>query len=217
MKFEDEFDRLLEEQIRTAEGQRLDMLRKDKTGEKKLFCEALRPVLHSLEGIVLKYEVVSNTGVRIYYDSLFRWAVECLGFVPHAQNITRDRFDFELVRICTAGTRGITYMPFSWDQLDKKPEYCRRTLYELIGRQTVLPGNAYRDLTIYERETIRYALYLNRTFKLNDVQECTQRKEDACRQILRGMLQKGLIKSVGRGASRLHDFALEPKATHYVL
>jgi hypothetical protein len=36
---EEEFDRLLDNQIRTAEGQRLEMLKKDKTGEKNFFAK----------------------------------------------------------------------------------------------------------------------------------------------------------------------------------
>lgn len=219
LAYEEEFDRLLEEQIRTATGQRLEMLRRDKTGEKKLYCEALRPVLPSPVGLVMEYELVSNTGVRIYIDFFnppLRWGVESLGYVPHAEKITRDRFDFEQVRICTMAARKITYIPFTWDQLDKRPDYCRRTLYELIGVHSALPGDAYRDLTLYEREIIRFAHYFNRFFGLEDLQTCLGVGYSTCRKVIRGMLDKGLVLPMGKGTQRIHDYKLTDKALLYL-
>ncbi|WP_123040859.1 hypothetical protein [Cohnella candidum] len=219
MAYEKEFDGLWEEQIRTATGQRLEMLRRDKTGEKKLYCEALRPVLPSPEGLVMEYELISNTGVRIYIDFFnppLRWGVESLGYVPHAEKITRDRFDFEQVRICTMAARKITYIPFTWDQLDKRPDYCRRTLYELIGIHSALPGEAYRDLSIYEREIIRFALYLNRPINMDDVTLCTNFQKDAGRKIIRMMVGKGLLQPLGRGTERFHFYELTPKARNFM-
>ena len=67
--YEAEFIRLLERQIRTAAGQRLEMLKKDKTGEKRLYCAVIRPVFPSAaDEIVMEYEIPSMTGVRIYLD-----------------------------------------------------------------------------------------------------------------------------------------------------
>jgi len=101
--YEAEFIRLLERQIRTAAGQRLEMLKKDKTGEKRLYCAVIRPVFPSAaDEIVMEYEIPSMTGVRIYLDFYLpslRWALECEGYVSHAEKITRDRFDFEKSRI----------------------------------------------------------------------------------------------------------------------
>jgi len=210
MKYEDEFNQMLEKQIRTATGQRLERLKKDKTGERRLYCEVLRPVLPNLDDLVLEYEMFSIVGARIYLDMFiprYRWAPECVGYVSHAQNITRERFDFEQLRIQTMAVSGMMYIPFSWDQLDKRPDQCRRVMYELIGRLAVdRNDDASRKLSIYEKEILRYALFINRPFDWRDVSVCTQLKEDACRRWLRELAAKRLIKPVGKGNRRFHDY-----------
>lgn len=222
MNYEEEFNKLLEEQMRKAGGARLEQLRREKTGERKLFADVLRPVMpsSSLAEVVLEYEMVSLSGVRIYLDfyfPTFRWAVECLGYVPHAEMMTRERFDFEQVRVHTLDVYSITHIPFSWDQINKKTEYCRRVMYEMLGRNSAVPGDAYRDLTIHEREVIRYAKYLNRPLKIGDVCSCTHLKDDAARNIIKMMVSKGLVKPLGKGKVRFHQFLLDEKAYKYRL
>jgi len=65
---------------------------------------------------MLKYEITSSSGVKMYMDVLYvplLTALECEGFVVHAEKITRDRFDFEKTRVRSMAVNGITYMPFS--------------------------------------------------------------------------------------------------------
>jgi len=219
--YEAEFDRLLERQIRSAEGQRLEMLKKDKIGEKRLYCAVIRPVLPSAaDEIVMEYEIPSMTGVRIYLDFYLpslRWALECEGFVAHAEKITRDRFDFEKARIRAMAAQRITPIPFSWDEITNKPEACRRALYELLGRQTAVPGAAYADLTLYEREIIRYAIWLNRPLQFKDFIDCTGMKKDFIRKILKTMMKKELIAPLNQGKQRVYYYVLTEKARQYVL
>lgn len=218
LKHEEEFDQLLKKQIQSATGQRLEMLTKDKTGEKKLFCEVLRPALPNLDDLVLEYEMVSIIGVRIYLDMFiprYFWAPECVGFVPHAQNITRDRFDFEQIRIQTMAINGIKYIPFSWDQLDRRPDQCRRVIYELLGRFSS-SNDTISDLRVYEKEVIRLALFLNKPFGLREVSNCTGLKEGACRDLIRRLISKKIIKPFGKGTHRFHYYILEPDAVRNI-
>ena len=190
MAYEEEFYQILEGQIQTATGQRLERLKKDKTGERRLFCEVLRPVLPQLDDLILEYEMTSIVGAKIYFDMFiprYFWAPECVGYVPHVQNVTRERFDFEQLRIQTMAIKGIKYIPFTWDQLDKKPDQCRRVMYELIGRFSTNNKSRFLELSLYEKEIIKYALYLNRPFNLQSVSECTRLKDDACRKLLRNL------------------------------
>lgn len=215
MMHEDEFNRLLEKQIRSATGQRLERLKKDKTGERRLFCNVLRPVLPNLNDLIFEYEMMSIVGVKIYFDMFiprFRWAPECVGFIPHAQNISRERFDFEQIRIQTMAVNGIKYIPFSWDQLDNKPDQCRRIMFELLGRFAKNDNNGTLELSIYEREVIRYALFLNKPINIKDVSDCTKLKEDASRNLLRKLMSKQLIKPIGKGNRRYHYFIIEPES-----
>lgn len=111
----------------------MEQLQKDLTGEKKLLGTILWPVLKSFEGLTLEYELVSISGMRIFIDVFYEplWlAFESEGFVAHAENITRDRFAFERMRIRTIASYGYKYVPFAWDEMDKRPEACRRSVYE---------------------------------------------------------------------------------------
>jgi hypothetical protein len=218
--FENEWRKFLEDQRSKAMGTRLERLKKDLTGEKKMLEAAIWPVLKSFDDLILEYEISSLSGVRMYVDVFYvpiGIAFESEGFVVHAENITRERFDFERIRVRTMMMNNYKYIPFSWDELDKKPDVCRRTVYELLGRYSATKGNAYDELTVYEREVLRYASRLNRTFRSSDISYCLQVKEDTCRKVLRILMQKKLIKSIGTGKHRFHEYTLDAKASDYLL
>jgi hypothetical protein len=185
--FEQEFERFLNAQRRGAKGLRLEQLQKDLTGEKKMLKEVIWPILKTFDDLILEHELISTTGVRIFIDVFYQplgLAFESEGFVAHAENITRDRFTFERMRVRTMMMYGYKYVPFSWDELDKRSEACRRSMYELLGRFSSTVGLAYKELTVFEREIIRYALQLNRPLRLSDACYCLQFGQDATRRVL---------------------------------
>jgi hypothetical protein len=218
--FEDAYSEFLEEQRRSASGQRLEQLQKDMIGEKKLIKEVLWPVLKSFDGLSLEHELMSTTGVKIYVDVFYEQlgiAFESEGFVVHGENITRDRFMFERMRIRTIAMYGYKYIPFSWDELDKRAEACRRSVYELLGRFSSVAGSALNELTVFEREVIRYALRLNRPLRLGDACYCLQMLPDATRRILKKLMEKKLLAPFNKDLQRYHEYRLEEKARHYLL
>lgn len=78
----------------------------------------------------------AGAGVKIYIDTFFDplgFGLESEGYVVHAESITRDRFSFEKMRVRTLALHGCRYIPFSRDELDKQPDACRRSFYELLG------------------------------------------------------------------------------------
>jgi hypothetical protein len=218
--FEEAYNRFLDKQRKSASGQRLEQLHKDLTGEKKLMKEVLWPVLKSFDGLSMEHELVSTTGVKIYLDVFYEQlgiAFESEGFVVHSENITRERFMFERMRIRTMAMYGYKYIPFSWDELDKRSEACRRSVYELLGRFSSTAGIEHKELTVYEREVLRYALRLNRPLRLRDACYCLQLGTEATRQVLRKLLAKNLVKPVSKGTQNHYQYALEDKARHYML
>lgn len=220
MKFDSAFNAFLKEQIRTASGRRLERLQKELVGEKKMFREVLWPVFQSFEGFTLEYELKTATGISIFIDTLYHplaFGFESEGFVPHAENITRDRFAFERGRIRTMVLNGIKYIPFSWDELESRPETCRRSIYELLGRFTGSDDRALKELNVYEREIIRYAMRLQRSFGLTDACYCLQLGPEAARRVLRGLLEKGLIVALGKGRKSIRAYALDKRAFDYML
>ncbi|WP_123042172.1 hypothetical protein [Cohnella candidum] len=213
--FESEFEAFLLQQQRGAKGQRLEMLKKDMTGTKKLLEVAVWPVLKSFEGLVLEHEMVSQTGVRIYGD-VFISQANCIseteGFAVHAEMITRDRFSFEKMRIRTIALLGYGFLPFSWDELDKRGDLCRRAIYELFGRTVAPMVGMNREITVYEREVLRYVSRLNRPFRLEDVCRCLGMTEKPCRTIIRKLVDMKLVKPIGQGSRRIHYYVLEEGA-----
>ena len=127
MEFEEAFVRFLEKQREEAVGVRLQRLSGDLTGEKKLL-KMLWMVFRTLDGFRLEHEITSSSGYKIYIDVFYEplgLAFECDGFIVHAELISRDRFDMERMRIRRIVACGFVYIPFSYDELDKKPEQCR--------------------------------------------------------------------------------------------
>jgi len=168
----------------------------------------------------MEHELVSTAGVKMYIDVVlepFRFAFECDGFVAHAENVTRERFAFERMRVRTMAMYGYKYIPFSWDEMDKRPEACRRTVYELLGRYSASMGTHYLALSVYERETLRCALRLNRPLRLADMNECLQLGPEASRRVLRKLMDKQLIRPMGKGSQRHHEYVVERNAADYLL
>jgi hypothetical protein len=161
-----------------------------------------------------EYEMVSTTGVRIYidvfYPTLFA-AFECDGFVAHGENLTRDRFSFEKMRVRTIALQGFRYLPFSYDELDKKPEACCRAVYELLGRYGSPPGAKLFELSVNEREILRYAFARNGAFSLAEACACLQMRAAATRQVLYKLLDKQLLVSRS-GSIRHHAYMVSEKA-----
>jgi len=209
-EFEAAFAKFLKEQQATANPRRLERLNGDLTGEKKLL-EVLWQVFGSFDGITLEYELISTTGVKVYVDTFYeplRLCFESEGFVAHAENITRDRFDFEKMKVRTIALYRYVYIPFTWDELNKKTEACRRFLYSLLGRQV---GDQLPDLSLYERELLRYAIRLGRPFRLEEARTALNIGVSKTRQVVRRLYELQLIRPTGGGSKRFHEFVVTEK------
>jgi hypothetical protein len=213
MMFELEYETMLEEQKRQASGMRLEMLNKQAEGERKLLVDVVLPVFRTTKGLILEYEFVTLTGIKAYIDAFYEpleIGFEGEGFVAHAQNITRSRFDFERNKVRSMTVYDFKYFPFSWDEMDKKSEVCKRAIYEMLGRHSSggWSGVSYSEVSLYEREVIRYALRLGRPIRMNDVCECLQSGHQFCRRIIRQMIDKKLLKPLREQAKRHHEYIL---------
>lgn len=219
--FEQEYEKFLMRQRLGASGQRLERLNKDLVGEKKLLEVIVWPIMRSFDGWTMEYELMSSSGVKIYIDLFYdplSFALESEGFVVHAESITRDRFSFEKMRVRTMGIYGYRYIPFSRDELDKQPDACRRSFYELLGRYSSSAGSkAIEELSVLEREVLRYSLRLNRSLRLEDVKYILQSGYRCSSNTIEKLLDKKFIKPIGSGTKRFHEYELMPLAREYML
>lgn len=218
--FDESYAAFLEEQRRKATGMRAEMLSKDLTGTKKML-EVLWPVLGTFDLLELEHEITSLNGPKIYADSFHRgWdaVLEADGYVVHGELITLDRFSFERMRVRTFTNLGYRYMPFSWDELDKKPEACRRSVYEMLGRfggskATGSGGVSWMELSVYERELVRCAWLHGLPFGMKEACAWLLCKEDAARTVLRTLESRGFLQRVGGSVKHAHQYKLTPIAT----
>lgn len=216
--FEEQFEVFLAEQKKLASPRRLEMLERDLSGTVKLFKEGLWPVFQTFDGFELEYEFVGANGVRIFIDVFYvpyRFGFECEGFSAHAETITRDRFSFEKSRVRTMLLHGCVYVPFSWDELDKKGPQCRSYVHELLSRyrNLHLMGS---NLSLDEREVIRCALSMGRPVYISDLTGILGKKKDYVNKVIRTLLAKGLIEPVNESYKRNRTFTIVQDAVDMI-
>lgn len=208
MEFEAAFAKFLEEQRAGAEGLRLQRLSGDLTGEKKLCKEIIWPIFRSFNGFRLEHEFVSSSGYKLFVDVFYeplQLAFESEGFVVHAETVTRERFDMERMRIRRMAACSYVYIPFSWDELDKRPDQCRASVYEILGR---LGHAASEQLTVFEREVLLVMRMLGRPFRLGDVGACLKVSPKTSRKIIKSLCEKKLVTPFLRERNRVHFYVV---------
>ena len=107
------------------------------------------------------------------------------------------------MRIRKMGALGILYVPFSWDELDKKPELCRASVYELLGR---FSNRTSVELSVFEKELLMTMRLLGRPFRMDDVNACLGRQAQASLQVIRKLQVKKLIQPLHDGRLRNHYY-----------
>ncbi|GAB6930236.1 hypothetical protein JCM10914A_42190 [Paenibacillus sp. JCM 10914] len=162
--------------------------------------------------------MTNSTGVSLFIDVYYaplRLGFECEGFSAHAETITRERFSLEKSKVRSMLRFGISYVPFSKDELDKRPEACRNSLLEILdfcGHKPLL-----HHLTIYERETLRYLYTLFRPFNLADVRTHLGVSRNLSIKVLKGLLTKQLIRPLNPEAQRYYHYTVVvEEAIHYI-
>lgn len=216
--FDEQFDLFVIEQKKLAAPRRLEMLERDLSGTKRMFKKALFPVFQTFAGFELEYELTGPGGVKIYIDTMyapFGFAFEFEGFSAHAETITRERFSFEKSRVRTMLLSGCVYIPFTWDELDKKSDQCRSFVYELVNKYSS-NYNLRSKLTPYEREVIRFALTLSRPICLADICVCLGKKKDLAYKVIRSLVDKKLLQLVNEKFKRNQTYILTQNAIDFI-
>lgn len=217
--FEKEFEELYRKQLSEAVGQRRENLEGELYGTKKML-EVLYPVLRTLDGVVLEYEMTSLSGVKIYADALlsnWRLILEEEHFITHAQNFARKRFSFERARARSVGVLGYTYFPYGRDELETNPDECRRDLTAFIQASSSIANSVYMQLSVKERETLRAALTAIKPMGLEYLSNWLNLSDDASSKVARSLVSKGLLDKHGGGERRCHEFVLSEHGRRLLL
>ncbi|MHA6483652.1 hypothetical protein ACX1C1_17325 [Paenibacillus sp. strain BS8-2] len=216
--FDAEFEVFVEEQKKAASPRRLEMLERDLTGTIRLFKEILWPVFQTFDGFELEYELTTPSGVKIFVDVVyepFEFAFECEGFSAHAEMITRERFSFEKSRVRALLLSNLVYVPFSWDEIEKKSLQCRSYMHELMLKYQTTSA-LKSSLTLYEREVLRCALSLSRPIRMLDMCECTGKKRDFVYKVIGSLIRKGLMSPSNLTPSRHCSYVVNRRAIEFI-
>jgi len=208
--FEDEFNELLRKQQAEARGQRKEKLEGDIAGTKKML-EVIYPVIETLEGIVLEYEMVSLSGIKIYGDAFVRRLKSVLEeehFITHAELVSRKRFSFERARARSVAVFGYSYFPYGRDELEQRPDECRRDFRALIHAKATIATDKYANLSVLEREALRYAVMQIVPIDLSSLSGWLHLKRETTSKVAKSLIAKGLFNQVGGGSRRIYDFEL---------
>jgi predicted transcriptional regulator len=218
LSFEEQFASFVENQKKLGSPRRLEMLERDLSGTMRMFKEILWPVFQTFDGFVLEYELTGPGGVKIFVDVMYvplGLAFECEGFSVHAETITRERFTFEKSRVRTMLLSNCVYVPFTRDELDKRGQHCRSYVHELL--------NKYRNtdvmlktLTIYEREVLRHAVWLQRPVKMADMCLVLGKKRDFAYKVINSLMEKGLLKPSKSTPNRHFSYVVDVRAVEYI-
>ncbi|WP_168118673.1 hypothetical protein [Paenibacillus sp. HB172176] len=98
----------------------------------------------------------------------------------------------------------LRYIPFSWDELDKKPELCRSSVYEILGRYNQL-GEELK-LSAYERVLLNQAWLLGEPFKLSNVMGWLGKGRYVCGRAIKSLKEKEWVLPVQRDRRRVHYY-----------
>lgn len=216
--FEEQFLSFVNRQKKLATPRRLEMLQRDLSATKRLFKEILWPIFQSFDGFELEYELIGPGGVKIFVDVMYLpygLAFECEGFSYHAETITRERFSFEKKRVRTMLLSSFVYVPFTWDEIDKSGDQCRNLVHELLNkfRNTDV---MLKTLTIYEREALRHALWLQKPVKMVDICVVLGKKRDFTYKVMKSLVGKGLLLATDPSSSRNHSFIVHDSAKELI-
>ncbi|RED51715.1 hypothetical protein DFP95_14010 [Cohnella lupini] len=121
------------------------------------------------------------------------------------------------MKIRSVGGYRFTYLPYTWDELDKRPELCLRSFYEQLGNYRTTDNKEFHALSVYQREVLRYLLTSSGPVLVADIRRYLHLSSVPCRKILLEMTEQNLIKPIGGGAQRYHEFDIEEKGKALLL
>jgi very-short-patch-repair endonuclease len=196
-------------------GERRRRLKEGHGHAEALFLEQVWiPAFGQLDYLHPEYEIQDfRDGSRFvdfaYIRPSLKLAIEIDGYGPHARLLSRVQFSDQLTRQNHLVIDGWRVLRFSYDDVKDRPRACEQVLQQLLGRfMQGKPSGLGRTLKVEEREILRHAIRIARPITLNDVFELLQAKRDKVRQLLYGLVERGLLISSGQGRLRRHSYTL---------
>lgn len=211
MSFEVEHEKFLAFHRKRRRGKRLYHLKEGHGHAEMMFLRKIWwPLFHEFEGIHPQYEVFDfKDGLRYldfaYVNRLKKICFEIDGYGPHWSNMSREEFADDRVRQNDLVLDGWLVIRFAYDQVVHRPREVQQTVRYVMGK--VAGATSQGELSLVEREIIRFGLWCNGLIGMKKVCEHLQMADKTVRKSLKSLMDKELLIAVG-GPQRVHQYRI---------
>lgn len=205
----------MEQQIKSAVGERRRLLKRERHGENLFLMNVWRFLGIGFDGLEAEYQFRDFKGkVRfadfVYFRLSYRFAIEIDGFEMHVSKMDRDLFIDSSERQNSLTFNEFTIVRFSYDQIVQKPMECvefLKALFDKLDNQSAW----MKKMSIRERLVIQFALRCgDRRFMLREVMTTVGLGEKTVRQLLRRLVIGEWLIPVGE-SERIRYYRINPK------
>lgn len=194
MSFSAALSGFMEQQIKSAVGERRRLLKKERHAE-TLFLQKVWWMLGlGFSGLEAEYEFRDFKGKVRFADFMFfklfyRIAIEIDGFDTHVTQMDRDIFMDSRDRQNSLTLHGFVIVRFSYDQIVQKPMECVQFLKALLDK---LENQAdwMKGMSVREHLVVQFALRCGeRRFMLREVMAAVGLGEKTVRLLLKSLVE----------------------------
>lgn len=209
IEFELAHDGFIAYHASTRKGDSLRRLLEGHSHAEKLFLlQVWWPAFKHFNDLHPEYEVKDFRDGTRFIDFAFikhtlKLAIEIDGFSTHASQISRTQFSDQLLRQNHLIIDGWRILRFSYDDIKDRPRMCQQVLQQFMGRYFGMTSSLNIPMNYMEKEILRYALNLETFLTIQDVCQVLSVKDQKARQLLKIMLEKKILESVGKGTQRI--------------
>lgn len=212
MGFEEEYQAFLERHMQSRKGERLRRLQDGHRDPEKMFLQKVWwPLFHHFQHLHPEYEVQDFKDGQRYLDFAYlrptiKICFEVDGYGPHLKQISRWQFSDSLERQNQLVIDGWTIIRFSYDQVIEHPRRCQQVTQQIMA---VMSGEGFGrlQLSMPEKEVVRFALSHGDSFSPGDIRELLHLSPKTVKKILYGMVEKRVVQP-GVGKKRIHTYRL---------
>lgn len=199
---------------RRRNAERLRRLEVGHGHAEKLFLENVWwPMFHQFSHLHPEYEIHDYKDGYRYLDFAYiqpnlRVAIEIDGFGSHVRNITPWQYDDHCQRQNHLVIDGWYVLRITYNQVKEQPRLCQQTIQQLLGRWLV-SSESVGQLTIFERETIRFAARCTRPVTPKDICSELGVGTDFAQKLMRDLARKQWLLPAS-GSVRIRSYTLHP-------
>ncbi|WP_053375504.1 hypothetical protein [Paenibacillus sp. FJAT-27812] len=217
MSFHSDYDRWLEVNLKSREGESRQRLEQGLGHAEKKFVELVwYPAFKELDGLYPEYEVSGFRDGTCYLDFAYlrdglQLAIELDGCRAHSTEMTRWPFSDSFMRQNHLVLDGWTVLRFSYDDIKDKPHMCQQLLQQFVGKSLIGKKHESGAEEFLQLEILKYSACLDYPIRPSDVIALLKVKKRDAQKLLHSMVQKQMLLPAGNGTKRIRCYKINPE------